>query len=168
MAMARPGIIAFPVILVLGGITGYLTYGSFTAATPDPGIVESPYWKPITASAGNQTETGGNKTVDESKFTNVVTINILEGSAVQGSPDYDPDAATASADALIKWVNLDATLHSATSGTGPTDAESGKLFDSGFLDKGGEYSIPAADVGAGEHTYFCQVHPYMVSKITVQ
>jgi plastocyanin len=166
MVMARPGIIAFPVILVLGGITGYLTYDWFTQATPDPGIVESPYWKPLSASA-NQTETGGNKTVDESKFTKVVTINILEGSSTQGNPDYDPDAATASSDSLITWVNLDQILHTATSGT-LGDAESGELFDSGYLNKGGKYSIPAADIGAGEHVYYCQVHPYMTSKITIQ
>jgi plastocyanin len=168
MAMARPGVIAFPVILVLGGITGYLTYDWFTAATPDPGVVDSPYWKPLSASAENQTQTGGNETVDESQFTDVVTINILEGSAVQGSPDYDPDEATASAEALIKWVNADQTLHSATSGSGPSDAESGALFDSGFLNAGDEFSIPAADLGTGEHTYYCQIHPYMISKITVQ
>ena len=167
MVMARPGTIAFPVILVLGGITGYLTYDWFTQATPDPGIVESPYWKPLSVASGNQTETGGNKTVDESKFTNVVTINILEGSLTQGNPDYDPDAATASSDALITWVNLDSTLHTATSGSNG-DPESGKLFDTGFLNKGGEFSIPAADIGAGEHAYYCQVHPYMSSKITIQ
>ena len=167
MVMARPGIIAFPVILVLGGITGYLTYDWFTQATPDPGIVESPYWKPLAVSSGNQTETGGNKTVDESKFTKVVTINIVEGSSTQGNPDYDPDAATASSDALITWVNLDQTLHTATSGS-MGDAESGKLFDSGYLNKGGKFSIPAADIGTGEHAYYCLVHPYMTSKITIQ
>ena len=166
--MARPGIIAFPVILVLGGITGYLTYGSFTAAIPDEGIVESPYWKPLSESSANKTSTGGNKTVDESKFTNVVTINILEGSSTQGNPDYEPDAATATSDALVTWINDDEILHTATSGTSPSDAESGKLFDTGFLNKGQKFSIAAADIGTGEHGYFCQVHPYMVSKITIE
>ena len=168
MVMSRPGIIAFPVILVLGGITGYLTYGSFTAATPDPGIMDSPYWQPISANSTNQAENSANQTVDESQFTDVVTINILAGSATQGNPDYDPDAATAGSDALIKWVNEDTTLHTATSGTGPSDAESGTLFDSGFLNAGDDYSIPASEIGAGEHAYYCAVHPYMTSKITVQ
>lgn len=168
MVMARPGIIAFPVILVLGGITGYLTYDSFTTATPDAGVMESPYWKPISANSTSQTGNAGNNTVDESQFTNVVTINILAGSATQGNPDYDPDAATAGSDALIKWVNDDSTLHSATSGTGPSDAESGMVFDSGFLNAGDDFSIPASEVGAGEHAYYCTVHPYMTSKITVE
>ena len=166
--MARPGIIAFPVILVLGGITGYLTYDSFTNATPDEGIMESPYWIPLSESSSNQSSSDGNETVDESQFTNVVTINILAGSVVQGSPDYDPDAASATSDALLTWINEDETLHTATSGSGTGDAESGKLFDSGFLSTGQKFSIPAAEIGTGEHAYYCQVHPYMTSKITIE
>lgn len=167
--MARAGIIAFPVILVLGGITGYLAYDRFTDATPDPGIVQSPYWKPLSASPPPKPpETGTNKTFDESKYSEVVTINILAGATAQGSPDYDPDPATAGSGALVKWVNLDSTLHTATSGTGQSDLESGKLFDTGYLSPGGKFSIPAADIGTGEHKYYCQLHPYMTSAITIQ
>ena len=170
--MVKPGTIAFPVILAFGAITGYLTYTYFGAVTPQEGTVVSPYREELSAASGsndnNNNSTGGGKQIDESQFSQVVTINILEGSSVQGSPDYDPDAATASSDALITWVNGDTTLHTATSGTGPDDAESGQLFDSGFLNQGQKYSVPAADVGAGEHTYHCQVHPYMVSTITVE
>ncbi|HEX2014758.1 MAG TPA: hypothetical protein VLA68_05985 [Nitrososphaera sp.] len=164
--MGRPGIIAFPVILALGAITGYLTYTYFTEATPDPGVIISPYWKELSASSGNETsdDTGGEQ-VDESQFTDVVTIKILEGSSVQGAPDYDPDAATASSDALVTWINEDSTLHSATSGS---PEASGELFDSGFIDPGGKYSVPAAEIGNGEHAYYCQVHPYMTSMITVE
>ena len=166
--MGRPGIIAFPVILVLGGITGYLTYDLFTKATPDEGIVDSPYWKPLSESSATPATNGGNKTIDESKYTKIVTIKILEGSSVQGNPDFGPDPATASLDSLITWTNTDSALHSATSGTGSSDADSGKLFNSGFLNSGAKYSVPAADVGAGEHAYYCQVHPYMTGKITIQ
>jgi plastocyanin len=169
--MVKPGTIAFPVILALGAITGYLTYTYFGAVTPQEGTVVSPYREELSAASGsndNNNSTGGGKQIDESQFSQVVTIKILEGSSVQGSPDYDPDAATASSDALITWVNEDATVHTATSGTGPDDAESGQLFDSGFLNQGQKYSVPAADVGTGEQTYHCQVHPYMVSTITVE
>jgi plastocyanin len=167
-SMVGPGKIAFPVILVLGAITGYLTYDSFHKAMPVEGVVDSPYWKPLSESSSNQTNTGGNKTVDESKFSTVVAIKILKGSSVQGNPDFDPDGATAGSDALVSWENTDTTLHTATSGTGSSDPDSGKLFDSGFLNSGQKYSVPAADIGAGEHPYYCQVHPYMTSKITVQ
>lgn len=169
--MVKPGTIAFPVILALGAITGYLTYTYFGAVTPQEGTVVSPYREELSAASGsndNNNSTGGGKQIDESQFSEVVNIKILEGSSVQGSPDYDPDAATATSDALITWVNEDTTLHTATSGTGPDDAESGQLFDSGFLNQGQKYSVPAADVGTGEHTYRCQVHPYMVSTITVE
>lgn len=165
--MGRPGIIAFPVILALGAITAYLTFTYFTEATPDPGIIKSPYWKELAASSGNESSSIKEQ-VDESQFSKVVTIKILEGSSVQGSPDYDPDSAKASTDALIKWVNEDAMLHSATSGKSPSDPESGKLFDSGFLNPGDKYSIPAADIGNGEYSYYCQVHPYMTSTITIE
>lgn len=169
--MVKPGTIALPVILALGAITGYLTYTYFGAVTPQEGTVVSPYREELSAASGsndNNNSTGGGKQIDESQFSEVVNIKILEGSSVQGNPDYDPDAATASSDALITWVNEDTTLHTATSGTGPDDAESGQLFDSGFLNQEQKYSVPATDVGTGEHTYHCQVHPYMVSTITVE
>jgi len=166
--MGRAGIIAFPVILVLGGITGYLTYDNFTKATPDAGVVESPYWKPLSESPEPAEAEKPAAPVDESQFSKVVTINILEGSVTQGNPDYEPDATVATRDALITWVNQDSTLHTATSGTGLSDPESAKLFDSKFLGPGVEFSIPAADIGVGEHQYYCMVHPYMMSTLTIE
>lgn len=165
--MGKPGIIAFPVLLVLGAITGYVTYTFFYAAIPQEGFVDSPFRKDLTADATNDTDAVSGE-VDETEFSNIVTINILQGAVTQGSPDYEPDAATASSDALIKWVNDDTTLHTATSGTGPSDPESAALFDTGFMGPAVEYSIPAADIGAGEHAYYCTLHPYMTSTITIQ
>jgi plastocyanin len=161
--MGKPGVIAFPVLLALGAITGYLTYVNFTAAIPQEGIVDSPYRQELTPAEASKDV---DKVVDESSFSKVVTISILEGAATQGNPDYDPDEAVASSDALITWVNDDSIPHTATSRTGPSD--SGKLFDSGILLQGQKYSIPAADLGEGEHAYYCTVHPYMTSTITVE
>lgn len=178
--MGTAGKVAFPVILFLGAVTGYLTYTNFTAATPDPGVIESPYWKPIpadevgggggdTAGGGEGEETGGGEEqIDESQFEKIVTIDILEGAATQGNPDYRPEPATASAGSLIKWVNKDSAPHSATSGKSPSDADYGKLFDTGLLQQDEEYSIPADKIGKGEHPYFCLVHPYMTSTITIE
>ena len=163
--MGKPGIIAFPVLLAIGAITGYLTYTYFTAAIPQEGFVDSPYRQELTPAEASKNQ---DKVVDGSQFSKVVTIKILQGSVTQGNPDYEPDAATASSDALITWVNDDATLHTATSGTGTSDPESGKLFDSKFLQPGGKYSVPAADIGKGEHQYYCTVHPYMTSTISVE
>jgi len=165
--MGKPGIIAFPVLLALGAITGYLTYTNFTAVIPQEGFVDSPYRQELSAASGNETRGGGGK-VDESEYSKVVTIKILKGAVTQGSPDFSPDAETASADALITWVNDDNTLHTVTSGLGQGDSESGKLFDSKFIQPAGKYSIPAAVLGAGEHAYYCTLHPYMTGKVNVQ
>ena len=170
--MAKPGVIAIPVLLVLGAITGYLTYDLFMVQqTPIPGdFSKSPYYKPLSASSN---ATAADKPaeeveVDKSQFEEVVTISILEGSSVQGAPDYDSDPATVPSDALITWTNQDATLHSATSGSSATEEGYGSLFDSGLLDSGKEYSVAASELGAGEHDYFCIVHPYMKGTVTVQ
>jgi plastocyanin len=163
--MAKPGTIAFPILLALGAITGYLTYTWFTAAIPQEGLVDSPYRKDLVPAEAAEDE---ENVVDESKFSKIVTIKILQGASTQGSPDYDPDAAVAASDSLITWVNEDNIPHTATSGTGQGDSEAGKLFDSAILTQGQKYSVPAADLGAGEHAYYCTVHPYMTSTVTVE
>jgi plastocyanin len=168
--MVRPGAIAFPVILALGAITGYLTYNYFGAALPTEGRVDSPYYKPLPASTGNESSSDDNASaaVDESKYTNKAMIKIMEGASIQGNPDYDPDTAKVSSDALVTWTNLDSTLHTATSGKDPSDPESGKLFDSKYLSPNAKYSIPASTIGKGEHRYYCQIHPYMTGTITIE
>src|SRR5687768_10503674 len=124
--MGQPGKIAFPVILVLGAITGYITYSFFTAAIPQEGRLDSPYYQPLSpTSGGNEPDNSGgaaqqqgggaaqqqggggaNQTQGETTggagggggaATGGPTINILEGSSIQGSPDYDPEELTASA-----------------------------------------------------------------------
>ena len=170
--MAKPGVIAFPVLLVLGAITGYLTYNwMLVDSVPKVGdFSSSPYYKPISATAADQKNStaGASAPVDESKFSNIVKISILAGASVQGQPAYDPAASTVPNGALIKWTNNDNVPHSATSGNGFEDAAYGKLFDSGFLDPGKTYSVPAEKVGAGDHQYFCQVHPFMKGTVKVQ
>lgn len=167
--MAKPGVIAFPVLLALGAITGYLAYDwMVVGATPQVGVFDnSPYYKPLSQDATAEEEEEQVQ-VNESDFENVVTISILAGAAVQGAPDYDPDSAEVPQDALIKWVNDDNVPHTATSGASMSDADFGQLFDSSFLDAGAEYSVPASELGAGEHVYFCTVHPYMTGTVTVQ
>jgi plastocyanin len=171
--MGKPGRIAFPVILALGAVTGYITYTYFTNAIPAENRIDSPYYHPLSPASGggnatNSTGGGGGQVIDESKYSNVITVKILQGASVQGNPNFEPNTATASSDALIKWINEDAVPHTATSGTGQSDPESGKLFDSKILEKDKGFSVPAADLGSGEHSYYCTIHPYMAGKVTVQ
>src|ERR671939_221261 len=134
--MARAGSIAFPVIIVLGAITGFITYYYFNAYMPTQTRIDSPYFKPLPPNQGNanSSSSGGgasaSQAIDESKYTNKVAIKILQGASVQGNPSYDPDKSTASSDALVTWTNTDTTLHTATSGKDQSDPDSGKLFDS--------------------------------------
>src|SRR5919112_1267192 len=70
--MGQPGKIAFPVILVLGAITGYITYSYFTTAIPEENRIDSPYYQPLSPTSGGneagnageavQTAGGGNQT----------------------------------------------------------------------------------------------------------
>ena len=54
------------------------------------------------------------------------------------------------------------------SGTGPSDPESGKLFDSKTLENDKEFGVPVADLRPGEHSCYCTIHPYMVGKVTIR
>ena len=96
-------------------------------------------------------------------------IAILQGAAVQGSPDYDPDASQAPVGNTIVWDNQDTVPHTATSGTGPQDPESAQLFDTGIIN-GGEESTAVELQGVSEGQtvpYYCIVHPYMTGELTV-
>jgi plastocyanin len=190
--MGKPGKIAFPVILVLGAITGYITYTFFTAAIPDENI-DSPYYQPLSpGSSGNvpgdtgeaaqqqggeaaQQQGGGQTTGAGSGGAAAPpaagggpTINILEGSSIQGSPDYDPDELTVSAGAEVSVVNQDTLPHTVTSGTGPQDPNSAQLFDTSLINGGESATLSLAQVTAGQYDYYCMVHPYMTGKLVVQ
>ncbi len=96
------------------------------------------------------------------------TINILEGSSIQGSPDYDPEELTASAGAEVTVVNQDTLPHTVTSGTGPQDPNSAQLFDTSLINGGESATLSLAQVTPGQHDYYCMVHPYMTGKLNVQ
>jgi plastocyanin len=195
--MGKPGKIAFPVILVLGAITGYITYTFFAAAIPDENI-DSPYYQPLSpGSSGNvpgdtggaaQQQGGGAAQQQGGQTTGAgggdgsssaapapaggaggaATINILEGSSIQGNPDYDPDEITVSAGAGVTVVNQDTVLHTVTSGTGTSDPQSAQVFDSGFIGPGQSGTLSLAQVTPGQYDYYCMVHPYMTGKLVVQ
>ena len=128
-----------------------------------------------TTTSGNQT-TGGNQTGAAQTTTGGgaaaggggPTINILEGSSIQGSPDYDPEELTASAGAEVTVVNQDTLPHTVTSGTGPQDPNSAQLFDTSVINGGESATLSLAQVTPGQYDYYCIVHPYMTGKVVVQ
>src|ERR687894_283083 len=127
-----------------------------------------------TASSGNQTaETTGAATGEEGGGAaapggGAVALTILEGSAIQGSPDYDPDELTAAAGSEVTVVNQDTLPHTVTSGTSPTDPNSAQLFDTSLINGGESATLSLAQVSAGQYGYYCLVHPYMTGSIVVQ
>jgi plastocyanin len=132
--------------------------------------------------AGTTSETQGTTTTETTPTTTTeggggganapeagVTINIAMGASVQGSPDYNPDTAEVPVNEKVVWVNQDTSPHTATSGTGAEDPDSGTVFDTSIIN-GGESSAPQELKGVKEGDevpYYCAVHPYMTSKLTV-
>jgi plastocyanin len=97
------------------------------------------------------------------------TISILSGSSVQGNPDYEPDETDVPLNENIVWTNDDTVPHTATSGTGAEDPNSGNIFDTSIINAGEESSpVQLTGVKEGDEVpYYCQVHPYMTSILTV-
>lgn len=89
-------------------------------------------------------------------------VLMLEGSAVSGAPDYDPDEATVGPGGVVTWINEDVAVHTATD-----KATAGAVFDTGLVAAGDSYSLLADDLEPGTYEYFCLVHPWMESVLTV-
>ena len=129
-----------------------------------------------TAGSSNQTaETAGAATGEEgggggaaAPAGGAVTLTILEGSAIQGNPDYDPDELTVAAGSDVTVANQDTVPHTVTSGTSPTDPNSAQLFDTSLINGGESATLSLAQVAAGQYDYYCMVHPYMTGKLVVQ
>ncbi len=90
-------------------------------------------------------------------------IAMLEGSAQQGAPDYDPDEARVPQGHVVVWVNEDSVAHTATS-----QDDFGDTFDTSLIDNGEEYRLDTTDLAVGQYPYFCIVHPWMSSVLIIE
>ncbi|HEY6588269.1 MAG TPA: cupredoxin domain-containing protein [Nitrososphaeraceae archaeon] len=108
---------------------------------------------------------GGNAT---SAAAGGVTLTILEGSSIQGNPDYDPDELTVKKGDKITVNNADTMPHTVTNGESGSDPNSGKLFDTSIINGGDSAEIDTSAVDAGAHPFYCMVHPYMTGSLTVE
>ena len=95
-------------------------------------------------------------------------LTILEGSSIQGSPSYDPATLTVKKGDKITVTNKDTLPHTVTSGTGPTDPNSAKQFDTSIIEAGATADIETANINPAEYPFHCTVHPYMMGKLVVQ
>jgi plastocyanin len=121
----------------------------------------------ISESSGNVTSgstQGGQSTV----AAGGVTLTILEGSSIQGNPDYDPDELTVKKGDKITVNNADTMPHTVTNGESGSDPNSGKLFDTSIINGGDSAEIDTSAVDAGAYPFYCMVHPYMTGTLTVE
>jgi plastocyanin len=145
--------------------------GTTAEVSGPPGTPTNPTTQgpPTTTTPTTPTTQGGGSTATNAPVVAGVTITIQKGASIQGSPDYNPDTAKAPLNDNIVWVNEDTAAHTATSGTGASDPDSGKVFDTSIINPG-EKSTPQTLKGVKEGDevpYYCAVHPYMTSKLTV-
>jgi cytochrome c oxidase subunit II len=97
-----------------------------------------------------------------------VTLTILEGSSLQGNPDYEPDELTVKKGDTISVNNADTMPHTVTNGESASDPNSAKLFDTSIIMGGESAELDTSNVDAGTHPFYCSVHPYMTGSLTVE
>ena len=95
-------------------------------------------------------------------------LTILAGASVQGSPNFDPDTITVKKGDKITVTNKDTLPHTVTSGTGPSDPNNAKQFDTSIMEAGATADIETTKLNPGQYPFFCSVHPYMTGKLVVQ
>jgi plastocyanin len=94
-----------------------------------------------------------------------VKIDIVKGAASLNDKAFSPSPAKVQEGAKVTWTNVDTAVHTVTSGKGPGDSESGKMFDSKVLAPNKTFSFTFAKEGAFD--YYCALHPSMVGRVVV-
>ena len=93
-------------------------------------------------------------------------IVIPEGAAIpeDGKIFYDPEIINVSTGTTVEWINEDAAMHTATSGSPTYGAD--EIFDSQILNLGDTYQFTFSEVG--NYDYYCILHPWMLGTINVE
>lgn len=125
--------------------------------------------KQFRIASGNASGAGGSDVTSSMQF-NGTTVIIPRGVAVtEGGkgPFYEPAEVHVKAGEQIRWKNVDALPHTATSAT-PGSDDIGKLFDTDIIPPNRFSSQQVIITEPGEYPYFCQLHPWMSGKIIVE
>jgi cytochrome c oxidase subunit 2 len=130
---------------------------------------QQPLANATSGAAGNATnEAAAGNATSAAAGGGGVTLTILEGSSIQGNPDYDPKELTVKKGDKILVDNVDTMPHTVTNGESGSDPNSGKLFDTSIINGGDSAEIDTSTVDAGTHPYYCMVHPYMTGTLTIE
>ena len=138
-------------IFILGSVAGIAAFVGFGLVGP------SPYLIPEEIEEAEEPVVAAVVPPDLSGYR----IAILEGSSLQGVPDYDPDVATVPRGETVVWYNEDSVVHTST-------AEDFEPFDTELIMPGGEYRLNTTSIEAGEYPYLCIVHPWMTSVLIIE
>ena len=105
-----------------------------------------------------------------SAFAATVEVTTAKGADGGSTADcvaanncFDPSTVTVAPGDTVHWT-FPYAGHTVTSGQA-TDNQTGTVFDSGLVKKGGDFSFTFAD--AGTYNYFCMVHPWMTGQVIV-
>ena len=150
LAMKHPNYLK-PVGSIVGiaGATGIIMWVAFGFVSPDTYMIP----QQVTVE----------EPVEELPKGPVFAIEILEGSAVEGNPDYEPDVAVVPQGYVVEWTNADSAAHTVTSEEG-----FGEIFDSSLINAGEIFTLDTSDLEVGEYPYLCIVHPWMVATLVIE
>lgn len=151
LAMKHPTIVK-PVGSIVGmaAATGIIMWVAFGFVSPDTYMIPQ--------------QAGVEEPVEEVAPTGpIFAIEILEGSAEEGAPDYEPDRAIVQQGHIVEWTNVDSVAHTVTS-----SVDFGETFDSSLISAGEVYTLDTSDLEVGEYEYLCIVHPWMVATLVIE
>ena len=153
-------IIIIPLIF-LGTLT--IVNWENTASIPPPVSAPPPAPPPAPVNApgaaSETTSTGATTTTSNAAApaSSGPSISIPAGAATPGNPSYAPDTLTVKKGDVITVTNDDTAPHTATSGTGPEDPNSAKLFDTSIIMAGETAQIDTTSLEPGDYNYHCPV-----------
>lgn len=138
-------------IFALAAVAGVSSFVAFGLVGPDTYLIEEP--EPEVEEEADGALPAGAESV---------RISILVGSDQVDAPDFDPDEASVERGTFVVWTNDDAVMHTVTS-----QDDAGAAFDSGFVEAGAEFAVDTSGLDPGDYPYYCLVHPWMTSVLTV-
>ncbi|MEO9295616.1 MAG: cupredoxin family copper-binding protein [Nitrososphaera sp.] len=92
-------------------------------------------------------------------------VEIVTNAANKLDKAYSPNPLTVKAGTEVTWKNADSSIHTVTQGN-PTNGPTDGGFDSKLMNPKKEFKFKFDT--AGTFDYFCQLHPTMVGKVTVE
>jgi len=151
LAMKHPNIVK-PIgsIAVMASATGIIMWFAIGFVSPDT------YMIPEVVGVDEPTE-------EIAPTGPIFAIQILEGSAEEGNPDYEPDVAVVTQGYTVEWTNVDSVTHTVTSAV-----DYGETFDSGLMNAGDSFTLDTTDLAVGEYEYLCNVHPWMGATLIIE